>query len=136
MALAVKEPLLLGLQPGIISYINNFLVAGPPPNLMWCHYSLISCQWADLLGICNGLLHLETAGTVTVLNNWIQVNYHYRLWSHWVCLHKKSYFSWPGGQHMCGSYAALSSLVHKITRLKTLWNGLFLVSYMYTTIII
>jgi hypothetical protein len=27
LALAVKEPLLLGLQPGVISYINNLPVA-------------------------------------------------------------------------------------------------------------
>lgn len=117
MALAVKEPLLLGLQPGIISYINNFLVAGPPPNLIWCHYSLISCQWADLLGICNCFLHLEIAGTVTGLKNWIQVRYHYRSCHHSesVCIKKAIFIWWT-----TYVYTALIGPTHKATKLKTL----------------
>lgn len=69
LAMAVKESLLFGLQPGILSYINNFLVAGPPLNLMWCHNSLISCRWADLLRICNSFFHLDCSYSVRVKNN-------------------------------------------------------------------
>lgn len=117
MALAVKEPLLLGLQPGIISYINNFLVACPPPNLIWCHYSLISCWWADLLRICNGFLHLKVAGTVTGLNNWILVKYHYRLCHHSesVCIKKAIFIRWT-----TYVYTALFGPAYKVTKLKTL----------------
>lgn len=116
MALGVKQPLLLGLQPGIISYVNNFLVAGPPPNLIWCHYSLIACQWADLLGICNSFLHVEIAGTVTGLNNWIQVKYHYRSCHHSesACVEKAIFIWWT-----TYVFTVLFGPAHKVTKLQT-----------------